>query len=55
MKFWYHDGKNIVPVIVQVWDCLGSPLGTASVRERVGDGSVEAIDISRSECPGLSG
>jgi hypothetical protein len=53
--YWYHDGKRIVPVTVQVWDCLCSPLGTALVMERVGDGSVGAIDISKSGCPGLSG
>jgi hypothetical protein len=30
--YWYQDGKRIVPVTVQVWDCLSSPLGTALVR-----------------------
>ena len=50
-----HDGKRIVPVTVQVWDCLGSPLRSDLVRERVGDGSVGATDISRYRCPGLSG
>jgi hypothetical protein len=29
VKLWYHDGKRIVPVTVQVWDCLCSLLGTA--------------------------
>ena len=53
--YWCHDGKHIVPVIVQVWDCLSSPLRTDLVQERVGDGSVGAIDISRSRCSGLSG
>ena len=53
--YWCHDGKHIVPVTVQVWDCLSSPLRTDLVRERVGDGSVGAIDISRSRCSGLSG
>ena len=52
--YWCHDGKRTVPVTVQVWDCLSSPLRMDLVRERVGDGSVGAIDISRSRCPGLS-
>jgi len=55
IKIWCHDGKCIVPVTVQVWDCLSSPLRTDLVQERVGDGSVGAIDISRSRCSGLSG
>lgn len=54
LPYWCH-GKHIVPVTVQVWDCLGSPLRSDLVRERVGDGSVGAIDISRYRCPGLSG
>jgi hypothetical protein len=44
-----------VPVTVQVWDCLSSPLGAALVMERVSDGSVGATDISKSRCLGLSG
>ena len=48
--YWCHDGKRIVPVTVQVWDCLSSPGGAALDMERVGDGSVGAIDISRSRC-----
>jgi hypothetical protein len=55
LHIWYYDGKRIVPVTVQVWDCLGSPPGTALVMERVSDGSVGATDISKSGCPGLSG
>ena len=55
IKIWYHDGKRIVPVTVQVWDCLSSLLRTDLVRERVGDGSVGATDISRYRCLGLSG
>mgnify|MGYP006973717207 CR=1 FL=1 len=48
IKIWYHDGKRIVPVTVQVWDCLSSPLRTPLVRKRVDDGSVGAIDTSKS-------
>ena len=46
--YWCHDGKRIVPVTVQVWDCLSSPLRTTLVRKRVDDGSVGAIDTSKS-------
>jgi hypothetical protein len=53
--YWRHDGKRIVSVTVQVWDCPGSPLGTALVMERVSDGSVGATDISKLRCPGSSG
>jgi hypothetical protein len=53
--YWRHDGKRIVPVTVQVWECLGSLLGTALIMERVSDGSVGATDISKSRCPGPSG
>jgi hypothetical protein len=53
--YWYRDGKRIVLVIVQVWDCLGSPLRTAFVMERVSDGSVGTTDVSKSGCLGLSG
>ena len=53
--YWCRDGKHIVLVTVQVWDCLSSPLRTDLVQERVGDGSVGATDISRSRRPGLSG
>ena len=28
-KTWCYEGKRIVPVTVQIWDCLSSPLGTA--------------------------
>ena len=52
--YWCHNDKCIVPVTAQVWDCLGSPLRSDLVRERVGDGSVGATDISRSRCPGHS-
>ena len=48
IKIWYHDGKRIVPVTVQVWDCLSSLLRTPLVRKRVDDGSVGAIDTSKS-------
>ena len=48
IKIWYHDGRRIVPVTVQVWDCLSSPLRTPLVRKRVDDGSVGAIDTSKS-------
>ena len=48
IKIWYHDGRRIVPVTVQVWDCLSSPLRTTLVRKRVDDGSVGAIDTSKS-------
>lgn len=50
-KTWCYEGDRIVPVTVQVWDCLSSPRGAALVRESVGDGSVGATDMSRSRCP----
>ena len=28
-KTWCYEGKRIVPITVQVWDCLSSLLGTA--------------------------
>jgi hypothetical protein len=52
--YWYHDGKCIVPVTFQIWDCLDSPLRTALVIERVSDGSVGATNISKSRYLGLS-
>jgi hypothetical protein len=33
--YWCHDGKHIVPVIVQVWDCLSSPTRTTLGPNRV--------------------
>jgi hypothetical protein len=43
-----------VPVTVQVWDCLSSPLGMTHIIEYVSDGSVGATDISKSRCLGLT-
>jgi hypothetical protein len=45
MKTWCYDGNYIVPVTVQVWDCLGSPWEMTLEQNRVvGDGSVGATD-----------
>ena len=33
--YWCHDRKHIVPVTVQVWDCLSSPLEATLVPNRV--------------------
>jgi hypothetical protein len=54
VRFWYHDGKHIVPVTVQIWDCLYSLLDD-HVQERVNNGSIGTINISRFRCSGSSG
>jgi hypothetical protein len=52
--YWYHDSKRIVPVTIQVYMGLSVfSAGDGSFMERVGDGSVGMIDISKSGCPGL--
>ena len=33
--YWCHDCNHIVPVTVQVWDCLSSPTGTTLGPNRV--------------------
>ena len=38
-KNWCYEGKRIVPVTVQVWDCLSSPMGAT-----LGPNRVSAMD-----------
>ena len=33
--YWCHDCNHIVPVTVQVWDCLSSPMGATLGPNRV--------------------